>query len=98
MLCALTVRKLKPGAYAEFRRAWEPDTMPEGFTRAFHLRNRDDEDEIISFGLFDGDIDDLRRVQQEFDYAGQVERMAPFVDSVATDAIFDVVEELQPAR
>jgi heme-degrading monooxygenase HmoA len=97
MLCALTVRKLKPGAYEEFRRAWEPEQVPEGFTRAYHLRNLEDTDEVISFGFFDGTIDDLRRVQRDSDYAGQRARVDATVESTGTDAIFEVVEEVDLA-
>ena len=31
----ITTRRLKPGAYAEFSRAWRPDEIPEGMLRAF---------------------------------------------------------------
>jgi len=97
MLCALTVRKLKPGAFEEFRKAWEPDEVPPGFTRAYHLRNLQDPDEVISFGFFEGTIDDLRRAQQEFDYASQRARVDATVESTGTDAIFEVVEEVDLA-
>jgi hypothetical protein len=59
MLCFLTVRKLKPGSYESFREAWDPgEDVPagftEGFTRAYHLRNLEDENEVISFGFLRG--------------------------------------------
>src|SRR4051812_28777402 len=61
MLCLFSARRLKPGAFDQFRRAWEPpsDEFPPGFQRAYHARNVRDEDEIVSFGLFDGSLEEL---------------------------------------
>lgn len=67
MLCALTHRRLKPGAYERFRAAWQPETWPPGWARAYHVRNVDDEDEIISFGFFDGTLEELRARQSAED-------------------------------
>jgi hypothetical protein len=54
MLVMFSARRLKPGAWEQFRRAWEGDgEKPPGFQRAYHARNIRDEDEIVSFGLFD---------------------------------------------
>ena len=94
MLCALTVRRLKPGAFEDFRRAWEMDSMPPGWSRAYTVRNLDDENEIVSFGFFDGTLEDLRRSQQDFDYAGQRAGVDACVESTGTDGIFEVVMEM----
>ena len=65
-----TARRLKPGAFEQFRRAWDPgDEKPPGFQRAYHARNIRDEDEVISFGLFDMTIDDYRRWRADADAA-----------------------------
>jgi hypothetical protein len=54
MIVMFSARRLKPGSWEQFRRAWDPgDTKPPGFQRAYHARNIRDEDEVISFGLFD---------------------------------------------
>ena len=62
--CALTVRKLKPGSYDEWRKAWWPDDsteeMPEG-AQVFIVRNTKDPDEVIAFGLFEGDLEEMRK-------------------------------------
>ncbi len=97
MYAALTVRKLKPGSYDEWRRAWEPDEWPPGSQRAYILRNVADPDEIIAFGFFDTDIQGLRdderfREQQRT----RLDRMAPHVDSTGTDGLYEVIEEVQP--
>jgi hypothetical protein len=52
MIVMFTARRLKPGAWEQFRRAWDPGgAYPPGFQRAYHARNIRDEDEVISFGL-----------------------------------------------
>src|SRR5262249_62049100 len=62
VIVMFTARRLKPGAWDQFRRAWDPgDDKPPGFQRAYHARNIRDEDEIISFGLFDMSKDDYHR-------------------------------------
>ena len=60
MLVLLTARRLKPGTFEEWRRAWEPDEWPEQFSRAYVLRNRNDPDEVISFGVWEGSAEELR--------------------------------------
>jgi hypothetical protein len=103
VLCALTVRKLKPGTYDRFREAWDPgrDMWVEGWQRAYHLRNTRDENEIVSFGFFDGTLEELVRRTEEVDPDGRKSeerqrRIAEFVESVGADSIYEVVEEVTP--
>jgi len=42
----MTTRQIKPGALADFERAWRPDTHPEGMLRAYAYWS-EDEREII---------------------------------------------------
>jgi hypothetical protein len=93
MLCALTVRRLKPGAFDDFLEAWRtPDPQPAGW-RSYTVRNVEDENEVISFGLFDGSLEDLRRSQQDFDYESFRAKIDEYVESTGTDGIFEVVVE-----
>ncbi len=97
MICALTVRKLKPGTFDQFREAFmgneDSDPSPEGFVRFNMLRNAADPDEVISFGFFDGSADRLRQIAAEEGYDQQLERIAPFVESVGADGLYEIVEE-----
>jgi heme-degrading monooxygenase HmoA len=96
MLCALTVRKLKPGAMEEFKQAFVPadDTdVPAGWKRFYAIRNVADENEVITFGFFDGTLEELRQGQQGSDYDDRRQAADEFVESVGTDGIFEVVEE-----
>ena len=94
MLCALTVRRLRAGvSLDDFERAWRLDALPPGWIRAYTVRRLDDPAEIVSFGFFDGSIDDLRRSQREFDYAGQRRRTDELVESTGADGVYEVVLE-----
>jgi hypothetical protein len=96
MLCALTVRTLKPGTFEQFRdeflRYENLEEPPAGYMQFSMMRNAKNPDEVICFGLFDGTVDELRRTAAEQDYAGQLEAIAPFVESLGTDGLFEVVE------
>lgn len=99
MIVMFTARRLKPGAWEDFRRAWEPgDEPPPGFQRAYHARNIRDEDEVISFGLFDMGVDDYRRWREEADDAEnqRVDRMSAFVEHEYVSGVFEVIDEFTP--
>jgi hypothetical protein len=95
--CALTVRKLKPGSYEDWRKAWWPesgtDDMPEG-SEVFIVRNTKDPDEVIAFGLFEGDLDELRASFDEDEEKRRQEKMAPHIESVGADGIYEVIEHI----
>jgi heme-degrading monooxygenase HmoA len=97
MICALTVRKLKPGTFDQFREAFmgheDSENPPPGFVRFNMIRNTEDPEEVICFGVFDGSVDELRQVASEQDYSGQLEAIAPFVESVGADGLYEIVEE-----
>ncbi len=99
MICALTVRKLKPGSYDQFREAFMgemEEEPPPGFVRFNMLRNAEDPDEVISFGFFDGSVEQLRETAAKEGYSDQMERIAPFVESVGADGLYEIVEERIP--
>ena len=99
MICALTVRTLKPGSFDQFRDAFMggmEDTPPEGFVRFNMLRNAENPDEVISFGFFDGSVEQLREVASKEGYEEQLERIAPLVESVGADGLYEIVEERIP--
>jgi hypothetical protein len=96
MLCALTQRKLKPGAWEDFRDAFVPGEdrpAPEGWTRFYAIRNANDENEVITFGFFDGTLDELRASQGELEYDELRASTEQYVESVGVDDIFEVIDE-----
>lgn len=96
MICALTVRTLVPGTFDQFREAFmrpmESGEPPAGFVGFNMIRNVERPDEVICFGFFDGSVEELRRIAEEFGYHEQQEAIAPFVASVGADGMFEVVE------
>ena len=98
MIVMFTARRLKPGAWDQFRQAWDPgDELPPGFQRAYHARNIRDEDEIISFGLFDMSIDDYHRWREEADAQenARVDRLSAFVANEYVSGVYEVVDEVE---
>jgi hypothetical protein len=97
MLCFLTARRLKPGSFADFRKAWEPVEWDPRFVRAYHVRNLNDENEVFSFGLFDGGPEDYRAMPRDREEA-RVARIGEFVEEVLVDGVYEVVDEVTPSR
>jgi heme-degrading monooxygenase HmoA len=98
MIVMLSARRLKPGAWEQFRRAWDPgDTKPPGFQTAYHARNIRDEDEIVSFGIFDMSEDEYRSWRAEAD-AGEnqrVEQLSQFVENEPVSGVYEVIDVVE---
>ncbi|MEA2402541.1 MAG: hypothetical protein QOK00_2944 [Thermoleophilaceae bacterium] len=95
MIVMFSARRLKPGAWEQFRRAWDPgDARPPGFQRAYHARNIRDEDEIVSFGLFDMTEEDYRawRAEADAEETERVDRLSPFVQNEYVSGVYEVVD------
>ena len=101
MICALTVRTLKPGTFDQFREAFLgdvlPDDPPPGFVRFNMLRNTENPDEVITFGFFDGTPDQLRQSVGEAGYQEQMAKIAPYVTGTGADGLFEIVEDYAAA-
>jgi heme-degrading monooxygenase HmoA len=98
MIVMFSARRLKPGAWEQFRRAWDPgDNRPPGFQRAYHARNIRDEDEVVSFGLFDMTEEDYRRWREEDD-AQETQRvgaLSAFVANEHVSGVYEVIDEVE---
>src|SRR6202035_2639619 len=99
-IATVTARRLKPGAYEGFRAAWDPTGGNEDalrqWTRVYHGRDVSDPDMVISFGLFDGTVAELRDAQRRLGRESQVDRIGPHVHEVLLDGSYEIVEELIP--
>ena len=93
---ALTVRKLKPGSYDDWRNAWEGDRSdwPTG-VHAYVTRNLNDPDEIVAFGIVEGDLEQLRSDDTAAEQQKRTDAMAPYVESVGADGIYEVIDEVE---
>jgi hypothetical protein len=99
VICFLTERRLKPGTWDDFRRAWEPDEAPPPAGRAYHVRDLRDPDHVVSFGLFDVDRAAFEEMTKDARFAelqkARFAAMAPFVAETGADGIFEVIEVVE---
>jgi heme-degrading monooxygenase HmoA len=97
MIVMFSARRLKPGSWEEFRQAWEGEgERPPGLERVIHARNIRDEDEVISFGLFDMTEEDYRRWREQADAQenARVDRLSAFVVNDHVSGVYEVIETL----
>ena len=95
MIVMFSARRLKPGAWENFRRAWDsPQSRPPGLQRAYHARNIRDEDEVISFGLFDMTEEQYRewRSSDDAEETQRVDRMSAFVQNEYVSGVYEVID------
>jgi hypothetical protein len=102
MLVFFSARRLKGDQWDEFRKAWAgggdeaPEGLPEGSV-VYHARNIKDEDEVISFGIFDIDRNSLDVVRGSAEDEGKrQEEIGKYVHDTPLEGIYEVVEELRP--
>ena len=94
----LTIRRLKPGTYEQWRKAWDdPDSWwldAEG--KAYIARSLEDPDVVVALGFLNGDLDELNRLRQDPEVdrkmRKRVEAMAEFTEEVISDGSYAVVE------
>ena len=98
MMCAVTVRQLKPGTYEEFRKVWEPDPWLPLLRNALVMRNEDNPDQILTIGFFDAGPDQLEAVRDDpavmTNEDKRLRRIAEFEERVVLNGIFELVEEV----
>lgn len=96
MLVALTVRKLKSGAAEDFLGRFVPqegDEPPPGWKRFYGIRNTSDPDEVVTFGFFDGTLDELNASQSESNYDERKEGVADLVEEVKVNGVYELVAQ-----
>lgn len=97
MMYALTVRKLKPGTFEDFREAFmrpvREGDLPSGLNHFTMIRGTGDPDQVITFGRFDGAPEEIRASADSEPYQSQQAAIAQFVESVGADGFFEVVED-----
>lgn len=100
MLCALTVRQLKPGTFDRFAEEFGPresEAPPRGWIRFDMIRDLADENRVVTFGFFDGTLEDLERSQAEAGYVDRRAAIDELVTDVPVNGVFEVVREMTPA-
>ena len=75
----ITTRRIKPGTYEEFRKAWRPHTLPEGMLRAYECFS-EERSEVVGISWWDSL--EARERYRLSDVESQRRRaMAPFVEA-----------------
>jgi hypothetical protein len=98
MLCALTVRQLKPGSFDEFQERFTPEGgAPAGWVRFDMLRNTSNPDQVVTFGFFDGTMEELSASQDEHDYEDRIQAVDDIVETVVSNGIYEIVAEFTSA-
>jgi hypothetical protein len=100
MLCALTVRQLKPGTFDRFAEEFGPrasEGPPRGWVRFDMIRDLADENRVVTFGFFDGTLEELERSQAEAGYEDRRAAVEELVADVPVNGVFEVVREMTPA-
>jgi hypothetical protein len=103
MICAHTVRKVKPGQAKAFIEAFTPsaDQVPpeSKWVRFFALQGQGDPDTVVTFGFFDGTRDEMESMQAGHGYADRRrEAEEQFVDQVLSNDVYDVVVHMRIAE
>ena len=94
MLCAHTVRRLKPGTFDQFRESFSPpegDDTPSGWVRFHVLRSLADENEVVTFGFFDGTLEELEGSQRDAGYEERRASIDDLVDTVVANGVYEIV-------
>lgn len=94
MLCAHTIRRLKPGTFDQFASAFGPpeEAAPAGWVRFHMLRGVSDPDEVVTFGFFEGSLEALEASQRELGYQERRTAIEPLVEQVIANGVYEVLE------
>jgi hypothetical protein len=102
MICTLTARRLKPGGFEDFKAAFEgavegiPDEVNERWRNVYVCRDVTDEDVALSFGFFDGTLEELREIQSRYESETPSASAEGLVEDVLLDGSYEVVAEFTP--
>jgi hypothetical protein len=100
MMCAVTVRLIKPGTYEQFREAVKPDPWLPKLQRVLVHRNDDSDCQVLTIGCFDATPDEFDALRDDpatlQEEAKRLERVSQFEERVLLNGIFELTDELLP--
>jgi hypothetical protein len=105
MICTLTARRLKPGTFEPFREAFEkagvedvPQEIVKRWSGVYVCRDVSDENVALTFGFFEGTLEELREIQRQAKGGPRSETgpMAPHIEEVLLDGSYEVLDEITP--
>lgn len=82
----ITTRRIKPGAYEEFRRAWRPREFPEGMLRAYECISKE-RSEVVGISTWDS-LEARERYRLSDVESERQQAMAPFVEAESSGLYF----------
>jgi hypothetical protein len=98
MLCAVTIRSIKPGTFDDFRREWEPRPWPPELSRVVISRNEQDPDQVLTASFLDVAAERFDELRDHPALLGAEEdrlaRIAEYEEALVFKGIFEIVEEL----
>jgi hypothetical protein len=100
MISLISVRKIKPGSYDDFRKAWQPDPWNPKLQRVEIFRNEEDPDQVVTVSYIDATVDELEAMRDDpavlEGEARRLERIQPFEETVLLSGVFELVEDVKP--
>ena len=98
MLCAVTIRSIKPGSFEDFRREWEPRPWPPELSRVIISRNEQDPDQVLTASFIDVEPEHFDKLRDHPALLGAEEdrlsRIADFEEALVFKGLFEIVEEI----
>jgi hypothetical protein len=100
MMCAVTIRSLRPGSFEQFREDWEPRPWPPELTRVVISRNDQDANQVLTASFIDVSIEQLDALRDDPALLGAEEsrlaRIAEYEEALIFKGLFEIVEDLSP--
>jgi hypothetical protein len=75
----ITTRRIKPGSYEDFRKAWRPSSFPEGMLRAYECFS-EERNEVVGISFWDS-FESRERYRLSDVEAERQRAMAPYVEA-----------------
>jgi hypothetical protein len=98
MMCAVTIRSLRPGSFEQFREEWEPRPWPPELARVVISRNDQDPNQVLTASFIDVSIEQLDALRDDPALLGAEEgrlaRIAEYEEALIYKGLFEVVEDL----
>jgi hypothetical protein len=100
MMCAVAVRRIKPGSYQAFRKAWQHDPWLPRYQKALVMRNEDSDEQILTIAFFDGTREEYEAARDDPETMRAEERrlhrIAQVEERVLLSGVYEVVDEVLP--
>ncbi|HUG64322.1 MAG TPA: hypothetical protein VMK83_03820 [Gaiellaceae bacterium] len=78
----ITTRRIRPGTYDEFRKAWRPSEFPGGMLSAYECYS-EDRSEVVGISVWDS-LESRERYRLSQVETERQRAMAPFVEAVSS--------------